>query len=110
MALPRKLPGAGAGPQSSSISLTAGPLSSLPQLWQFLTSTCYEDSSPRKTGRISLSVSGGRLALSLNDDETSQYAFLEGDGVDDLLLMAEQLLEEDRMPWRTSKWSGKGKK
>jgi hypothetical protein len=110
MALPRKAAVAEGSQSSTSSALDAGPLKPLPQLWAFLTATCFEDGTTRKTGRLSLSFASGNLALLLNDEETGQYACLNGRSLSDLLADVELRLEADQMPWRASRYSARGKR
>jgi len=110
MALPRKKAGQGTSTSSTSSALDAGLLTQFSEILAFLTATAFEDGSKRQTGKLALSFASGMWGLSLQDQETQQYAFLEGFKLDDLLLDVEIRLKEERMPWRASKWSPKGRK
>lgn len=110
MALPRKIATV-EGCSSSTLSASdAGPLKPYSELWAFLTQTTFEDGSKRQPGKLSLSCESGNVGLSLNDGETGQYAFLEAANLTDLLKDANKRLEENRVPWRASKWASEGKR
>lgn len=109
MVLPRKGAIAPGSESSTSNVLAAGLLTQFSELWAFLVSTTHPDGAARQTGSLSLSFERGLLALSLNDTETGQYAYLNGKSVDDLLLQAELRLSDGSMPWRPSRYAGKKK-
>jgi len=109
MALPRKAADANGSPSSTSNSLVAGPLSTLPELWGFLTATAYPDGTKRRTGRLSVSFESGMLGLLLTDDETGQYAFLNGRNLDDLLAEAELRLGDGSLSFRPSRFGSRRK-
>jgi hypothetical protein len=110
MVLPRKAASVESSVSFTSNALAAGPLKPFPGLWGFLTATCFEDGTSRKTGRLSVSFASGNLALLLTDDETAQYACLNGRNLDDLLADAELRLETGTVPWRPSRYQGRGKR
>lgn len=110
MALPRKPSGNGSSASSMSSALDAGLLKQYSELWGFLTLAAYPDGTKRKTGRLSLSCDVDMLGLGLQDEETGQYAFLNGRSLDDLLLEAESRLSDGTMPWRASRFQGKGRR
>ena len=104
MALPRKIAGAENSQSSTSNVLDAGPLKQFSELWGFLTATSYPDGVKRRTGRLSVSFESGLLGLLLTDDETGQYAFLNGRNLDDLLAEAELRLADGSLTFKASKW------
>jgi hypothetical protein len=85
-------------------------LSAFSELWAFLTLGTFEDGTRRQTGRLSFTCDVDLLGVSLQDDETGQYAYLNGRSLDDLLLEAELRLKEGTMPWRPSRYAGKAKR
>lgn len=87
----------------------AGVLKQYSELWEFLCGPQMADGRKRQAGKLSLSCSAGRVSLTLNDPQTGQYCHLEGEAVDDLLLMAEAGLAEGNLPWRASSY-GQGKR
>lgn len=110
MALPRKSATATNGTESTSIVPTPGPLSQYAELWAFLTATSYPDGAKRRTGRLSLSCDVDLLGLSLVDEETSQYAFLNGRDLTSLLEEAELRLADGSLSFKPSRYNGKGKR
>jgi hypothetical protein len=80
-----------------------------PELWAFLTCFTSPDGGKRQGGKVSLSCEGGVWSLALNDPSTALYACLNGQDLDDLILMAEARLSESTMPWRPSNYGPKGK-
>lgn len=104
MALPEKKATAESSTSSTSSVSAPGLLSQFTELWAFLTATSYPDGRSRMTGRISLSFDAGLLGLLLQDDQTGQYAFLNGRGLDDLLLEAETRLADGSLAWRASRF------
>jgi len=110
MKLPRKN-AAVAGSESSTLkSSDAGPLSPFSAILAWLSQTCFEDGTRRQTGRLTLSFESGMWGLSFVDTESQQYAFLEGRNLEEMLLIADDKLDKDMMPWRASKWAPKGKR
>jgi len=110
MALPRKTAAAGPSGSSTSKPLDAGLLSEYSELWAFLTAVSYPDGTKRRTGRLSLSSESDLLGLLLTDDETGQYAFLNGRSYTDLLMEAELRLSDGTLSWRPSRYGLKGRK
>jgi len=104
MTLPRKIAGAENSQSSTSSVLDAGPLKQFSELWAFLTATAFPDGAKRRTGRISVSFESGLLGLLLTDEETGQYAFLNGRSLDDLLAEAELRLGDGSLTFKASKW------
>lgn len=76
-----------------------------PTLWEFLTSSAYEDGSKRATGSMLLFVDMGVLKACLNDRDTGEVAFLSGPSLESLLARASNGLEDGSIEWR----AGKGK-
>lgn len=110
MALPRKSASVENSPSSTSSALDAGLLRQYSEIWGFLTSTAYEDGTSRRTGRLSLCFESGILKLSLNDEETGQYACLSGRQMDGILTEVELRLADGTMPWRASQYQRKGRR
>jgi hypothetical protein len=98
------------GTGSSSSALDAGPLTPLLELWAFLTATASEDGAKRQTGKLSLSCESGMLAATLNDPSTGQYCCLEGQDLATLLTKLDDGLKTGFLPWRASRFAGKGKR
>ncbi len=109
MVLPRKSASASTNGSSTSSALDAGPLTEYSELWAFLTAATYPDGSKRRTGRISLSCDVDLLGLSLIDDETGQYSFLNGKSIAGLLTEVELRLADGTLSWRVSRFN-KGRK
>lgn len=109
MALPRKTVSAEGSGSSTSNALVAGPLSEYSELWAFVTQTAYPDGTKRRTGRLSLSCESGMLGLLLTDDETGQYAFLNGRDVTGLLTEADLRLGDGSLSFRPSRFNGRKK-
>lgn len=109
MALPRKPSANGTSGSSSSSVLVPGLLQQYSEIWAFLVTKQWPDGGKRQTGRLSLSCDADMLALAFTDDETGQYACLNGRNLDELLIEAELRLSEATMPWRPSRYSKKGK-
>lgn len=110
MSLPRKAVSANGSPSSTSSALDAGPFKQYSELWALLTSTTFEDGTSRQTARLSLSYESGMLGLLLTDDETGQYAFLNGRSVVSLLEEAELRLADGSLSWRPSRYQGKARR
>jgi hypothetical protein len=85
--------------------LDPGLLKQFSELWAFLTQSTYEDGTRRKTGRLSLSCDVDMLGLSLHDEETGQYAFLNGRSLDGLLEEVELRLSDGSLSWRASRFT-----
>jgi hypothetical protein len=98
------------GTGSSSSAVQAGLLAPFSQLWAFLTGFDPSTGISRQSGNLSLKLQSGLLGLTLNDPETCQYAFLHGESLDDLLLLAECGLSDGTLPWRPSNYSVPKKK
>lgn len=109
MALPRKTAAANGSASSTSKPLAAGLLKQYSELWEFLTAETYPDGTKRRTGRISVSFESGLLGLLLTDEETGQYAFLNGRDLDDLLADGELRLADGSLSWRPSRYQQRKK-
>jgi len=109
MALPEKSALANGSTSSTSSALELGLLKPYPELWAFLTASAYPDGRKRQTGRLSLSFESGMLGLLLTDDQTGQYAFLNGRNLDDLLTEAELRLEAGSLHWKPSRYHNRKK-
>jgi len=105
MVLPRKSATADSCQLSTSNALVAGQWGQFPALWEFLTASVYPDGVSRKTGRLSVSFESGLIRLSLTDDETGQYASLNGRNLDDLFLNVELGLSENTLSWKASRYT-----
>ncbi len=110
MAIPRKVASAESSTSSTSSALVAGPLSQYSELWAFLTAAAYEDGQKRRTGRLSLSCEQGMLGILLNDEETGQYAFLNGRSLEGLLTEVELRLGDGSLSWRPSRFQSRAKR
>jgi hypothetical protein len=110
MKIPERRASLANGIGSSSNALDAGPLKEYCEILVFLTDTQATSGHSRKLGNLSLKCALGRWGLTLNDAETGQYCFLEGDRLADLLLHAECGLSDGSLPWRPSNFQGRGKK
>lgn len=105
MKIPDKRSAAVNGHGCSLSAKASGLLGPFSELWAFLTGTPVEGGKPRQAGKLSLSCSAGRVQLTLNDPETAQYCHLEGEAVDDLLLLADAGLCDGSLAWRTSSYT-----
>lgn len=105
MKIPERHAEASNGTGSSSKSLVAGLLTPFCEIWAFLTGTDSATGKKRQPGNLSLRLSSGQLAVTLNDAETCQYCSLMGDSLDDLLLLAEAGLSDGSLPWRPSQYA-----
>jgi len=110
MKIPDRRAGASNGTGSSSSVLDAGVLMQFSELWAFLMGTDTVTGQSRKSGSLSLKFVSGLLGLTLNDAETSQYCFLQGSRLDDLLLQAELGLSDGSLPWRASQGPPRGRR
>jgi len=104
MVLPRKSALANGSQSSTSRSLVAGPLSEYSELWAFLTSRMHPDGESRTTGCLSLSCDVDLLKMSLQDEETGQYACLTGTDLTTLLTEIELRLGDGSLAWRPSRY------
>lgn len=109
MPLPEKPAPTAGSTSSTSSALAPGPLKEYSELWGFLSLTAYPDGRKRRPGKISLSCDAGLLGLSLMDDETGQYAFLNGKDLDNLLTEAELRLADGTLSFKVSKYSKRSK-
>lgn len=109
MALPEKRATAESSTSSTSSALDAGLLSQYTELWVFLTSPSYPDGRKRLTGRLLLTCESGLLGLSLQDDQTGQYAFLNGRSVNSLLEEVELRLSDGSLAWKPSRYKSSRK-
>ncbi len=97
-------------PGSRSSVPTPGLLGPFLELLAFLAGSGSETGDSRQPGTISLKLVSGVWGLTLNDAETSQYCFLEGRSLDDLLLKTEIGLGDGGLPWRPSSYTPKKKR
>jgi hypothetical protein len=97
----------GKGPSPLSADLKPGQLlSPFSSCWEFLTTNVLPNGKARRLPRLSLTCDGKALRLTLNDEESSQYASWQATSPDDLFLMMEEALATDSVPWRPSSYGG----
>jgi len=100
MALKRPQIGTG-GPTGCSVSAEGGSWSkSLGSLVEFLSSSSYDDGSPRKPGTVMVMWEDGAWKAWLHEREMSATAFLSASTPDGLLKVVNDALAADRVPWR----------
>lgn len=71
-----------------------------PTLWEYLTTTRWEDSSPRMTATLTVFVEDGVVKLCLADRAMSRTGWCSGKTFLEALEAVEGALRLDRMEWR----------
>lgn len=73
-----------------------------PNLWEFLSTTTYEDGSERRLPTITLFVGPEGLQACLNDRDQGLAAFVTASTLEGLWAALEAGLSQDRLDWRRS--------
>ncbi len=74
-----------------------------PVLWEYLSSTAWEDGSARQTASLLCFVEDGLVKLCLNDRSVARTGWVSGRSWEEAVLALEMALGDDRMDWRASK-------
>jgi len=71
-----------------------------PLLIEYLTSSKYEDGTPRTTCTITIFVDAGVLKLCLNDRDAGASLYVTGEVLSDALESLEKALNDTKPDWR----------
>lgn len=90
-------------------------MAQFPNIIAHLAVTKYEDGSPRVPGEIHLKTAGTLWSGRLKDTDGALFIPLTAPTIDDLLLMMELFLTDEKAPWQPDtfarkKGGGKGNK
>lgn len=72
----------------------------MPNIYEFLTATRWDDGSPRMPGSMSIFVQVGVLKACINDKELKRVAFVEAPTWDELLAQIDMAICDDNTVWR----------
>lgn len=87
------------GPAGASVILAK-----LPAVREFLSSTEYEDKSPRTVGNIRIGSQGRLWEVTVQDPDALARMTVRDESLDKALLLVEQLLGVDEAPWETDRY------
>lgn len=90
---------------NGSIPDDAWMVSNAPLVLEYLTTTRYDDGSPRETSTITVFVDEGVLKLSLNDRDNSASLYASGCTLQDAFLGLEKRVGDKSPDWRP--WKGR---
>jgi hypothetical protein len=76
---------------------------------EYLTTTSWEDGTPRISSKLSVSVEDGCILIALNDVDLKQSAYTSSTSLQDALKLLEGALKGSSAQWRSWK-AGKGRK
>src|ERR1700729_2085687 len=102
MAIRKPDPVADAGTQVR-VSLGSAFATSHPVLWEYLTSTAYEDGAGRQPASLLVFVESGIVKLCLNDRDLSRTGWVSGPALEEALVSLELKLGDGSIDWRTTK-------
>lgn len=74
-----------------------------PALFEYLTSTVFEDGSARQTSTLLVFVDGSDFKACLNDRENDRSLWATGDTLEGCLGTLEALLCDAKAPWRKNR-------
>jgi len=75
-------------------------INNCPLLVEYLTSSRYEDKTPRTTSTLTLFVDAGVLKMALNDRDANASLYVTGEALSDCLEALEKQLNEQKPDWR----------
>lgn len=75
-------------------------INNCPLLVEYLTSSRYEDKSPRTTSTLTVFVDAGVLKIALNDRDANASLYVTGECLSDALESLEKQLNEQKPDWR----------
>jgi len=78
-----------------------------PATWEYLSQLEWEDGTPRKLAKLSLSLVEGRWTACFVDADSNRLAFLSATTFTELMTALEKRLSSDSMEWRPCKQWGK---
>jgi hypothetical protein len=87
------------GPASTSVILAK-----LPNVRDFLSSTAWDDGSPRVPGKMSLTANGTVWEVTLQCPSTASRMTFRGGKLDDVLTLAEQYVNAPDAPWEVDRY------
>lgn len=79
-------------------------LHKFPLIREFLSSTAYEDQSPRQPGYFTLRNRGGSYEVTVYDPDAGLRCAVRAMTLDDVLAATELLLGAAEAPWETDRW------
>jgi len=77
----------------------------MPNLWEFLSATRWEDGAERETGTLLIFVEDGLVKVCLCNRDTGHVGFISARTWAEALVSVEKHLESDTVDWRLSKAS-----
>lgn len=84
--------------------------SRFPLIAEFLSTTSYEDGSPRTPSTLSIRIEEGEVRLALNDVDNRRSMFTASTGLDDAMKHMDAHLKSTGGTWRPWKDAPKGKR
>lgn len=88
-------------------SWQGSPLSCVPELMEFLSSTSGEGGSMRATGTLQISTGSGRWQGKLRDLQEKLYCFVTAETLESLLMSLNEVCSTGEADWRRDEWPGK---
>jgi hypothetical protein len=73
----------------------------LPNLWEFLITTRWEDGSKRDRPTLMVIIDGGSVKLWVNDRSLGRTAWFTGESLDAALGVADDQIGNESVPWRS---------
>lgn len=92
----------GSSPQSASYA-SCKLAERFPTLWEFLTSSKWEDGGERCTGTMTLMAEQGMVKAALNDRDAGASCFVSGRTLSSLLEAVEKGLDGASLEWRVKR-------
>lgn len=74
----------------------------IPTVWEWLTTTAFEDGDSRIPSTLLILSEGGRVKVCLNDRASSRSTWKSGQTLDAALLSLDEALAADNCEWRES--------
>lgn len=79
-----------------------------PSVWEFVTSEWWiPGQESRVPGSLLLFLQDGLVKVRLKDNERQEVLFLTGQGIEEVLRLAEEALATGKGEWRPDKWDPK---
>jgi hypothetical protein len=110
MALKKRSPSSRESSTSNVGALPGKLLSGWPSFLEFLSSSVWEDGTKRELGKVSIRVESGRWRMQLNDPNTGEVAWADGDTPEDVLSLVDDALANDKINWQVDRYAQPKKK
>ncbi len=90
----------GSGMEPGGAVTDANVRAKYPALLEYLTTTKWEDGSPRETSTLTIFVEGGQFKVAVNDRALKRSVYVTARTLQDALAAAQEAVAGDAADWR----------